>query len=332
MNHTPPPLTATQRKQLVEDGYLVVPDLIDLVTLDALRDEFNQIVDATAQQLHAEGLIPASFSEAGFDRQLAEIAGFSVDAARELVNRIHGVVGGEGGHMGPGVFDLLTHPRLLDAIESLVGPEIIGSSVYRIRPKAPGLERGAVPWHQDSGYLLNHCDKELIITCWIPLVDANLENGCLHVIPKVHQNGILRHHTGGKADYLVINDEDLPAGIEPIAVPVPKGGVLMMTNMTPHASFANTSDHVRWSVDLRYQSAGVPNNVGQMPEQIDLDGPAVELACYPPEADFVLRSEAHPEKVMRDWKQLKKLRDNYNVRAQQMHVAERWTPVETTTR
>jgi phytanoyl-CoA hydroxylase len=158
---------------------------------------------------------------------------------------------------------------------------------------------------------MGHCDRELIITCWIPLIDADVENGCLYVIPDAHKGGILEHYLGGPSGYLVIQDEDLPETAAPIPVPVPKGGVLIMTNLTPHSSYMNNADHVRWSIDLRYQGAGAPNNVDKLPADIDPDGPEVEIACYPPEADFVLRSPSHPESEVGDWKHLKKIRDDY---------------------
>ena len=54
--------------------------------------------------------------------------------------------------------------------------------------------------------------------------------------------------------YLVIPDEKF-GGRQPVSVPVLKGGVLLLTNRTPHASFENRSDIVGWSMDPRYQSA-----------------------------------------------------------------------------
>ena len=44
------------------------------------------------------------------------------------------------------------------------------------------------------------------------------------------------------------------------------GSVLFMTNLTPHASFENNTDIVRWSVDLRYQDAEIPNNMTKTPQ------------------------------------------------------------------
>jgi len=320
-------MTAAQRQHLLEQGYVLVTDLIDADTIEAVRDELHGVVDGIARDLVAEGKLPEAYSGAGFDRQLARIADFDMGMARELIARVHGSKG-EGGHMGPAIFNLLSHPRLLDAVEAVVGPEIVGASAYRIRPKAPGLDRGAVPWHQDSGYFLPHCDRELILTCWIPLVDADLDNGCLYVLPGAHAGGILEHSTGGSAGYLEVRTEDLPDGIVPVPVPAPRGSVLIMTNLTPHASFMNTSDHVRWSVDLRYQGRGVPNNLDKLPGDIDPDGPEIEIACYPPEADFVLRSESDPDAVVRDWLQLKALRDAYfEQRGDLRGFPSRWRPM-----
>ena len=45
---------------------------------------------------------------------------------------------------------------------------------------------------------------------------------------------------------------------------------------------------VRWSLDLRYQHAAVPNNIDEAPQEFTWDRPDAEIACYPPES--VVRS------------------------------------------
>jgi hypothetical protein len=37
-------------------------------------------------------------------------------------------------------------------------------------------------------------------------------------------------------------------------------GELLLGNRTPHASFDSKTNRVRWSMDLRYQSAALPTN------------------------------------------------------------------------
>ena len=77
-----------------------------------------------------------------------------------------------------------------------------------------------------------------------------------------------------------------------------------MTNRTPHCSTPNYSDHIRWSLDLRYQGIDAPNNIGLMPKTITKRGrpdaefsEKVQIACYPPDADFVVRSLEDPSTV-----------------------------------
>ena len=108
---------------------------------------------------------------------------------------------------GRGIFGLLTNPKLLDVAGSLVGPEIIGSSAYRLRPKVPGFAHGVVPWHQDSGYFEDYCDASLIVTVWIPFVDATPERGCLRVMPGVHRGEVFAHRRHDLGKYLVIEEE-----------------------------------------------------------------------------------------------------------------------------
>lgn len=289
-------LTQTQKTQFFDEGYVMVPDLFTPAELEPLREEIAGIVDAAAQRLYAEGQITDLHADAPFEMRLTRLLADHPELTPIYQRAIEGK--GGGAHTGRAMFDVLTHPNLLDAMESLVGPEVVASSVYRIRPKVPGWQRGEVPWHQDSGYFATHCDASLIVTCWIPLVDATVENGCLLVLPRTHRNGVVRHRTGGPSGYLVVEEPDLPASeSEAIFVPVPLGGALLLTNLTPHCSKSNLTDVIRWSVDLRYQGRDVPTNAFQMPEEFDAEADSMTVACYPPEGDFVVRSRQRPETV-----------------------------------
>jgi len=90
------------------------------------------------------------------------------------------------------------------------------------------------------------------------------------------------------------------------------GSVLFMTNLTPHASFENHTDQVRWSLDLRYQSMSAPNNLDEAPTDVTPERDPVTMACYPPEADFVIRDTHHPEREIRSAETFNQLRERFN--------------------
>lgn len=307
-------LTAEQIAAFHRDGYIVVEKLFDEADLQPVIAEIDTEVNARAEKLVAEGKLSRTFKELRFERQLAAISRQTDAVALAIWN---------GTLCGPAFFNLICIDKLLDIAESLCGPELIASSVYRLRPKVPGHNNSPVPWHQDSGYFEPYCDKALVLTAWLPLVDATRENGCMWVIPGVHHDeNILKHQGRPGKWYLEIPDAELPP-VEPLCVPVPKGGVLLLGNRTPHASFNNGSDVVRWSMDLRYQSAALPTNakVSRLPGEIKGGAePHIPVACYPPEADFLVRSQARPNEVLRDAAEFQRLRQHHSYAP----VTKRW--------
>ncbi len=182
-------LIRAQKSQFLEEGWVMVPDVLSDGDLEPVRRELTEVIHKTALRLVAEGKLSRTFEEEPFETRLTRIFAETPEILPPIVGRAGG------GHSGPEFFRFITHPAILVKVESLVGAEIVGSSVYRIRPKMPDYERGVVPWHQDSGYFSLHCDRELIVTCWIPLVDTNAGNGCLRVLPRAHREGVYRHHT-----------------------------------------------------------------------------------------------------------------------------------------
>jgi ectoine hydroxylase-related dioxygenase (phytanoyl-CoA dioxygenase family) len=307
------PLNEVQIGHFHREGYLVVEDVFSCADLRTVIDDITEEVNRRAGMLVEQGTLTRTHAEAGFERQLALISQETDTLAVSIWN---GVLS------GPGIFHMLSHPRLLDIAETFCGPEIIASSVYRLRPKIPNYGYGAVPWHQDSGYLEPYCDDALVITVWIPLVDANEANGCLWVIPQSHTSTVAPHRLHESGKYLEIAAEDLPQG-EAVVCPVPKGGILLLTNRTIHGSYENTSDIVRWSMDLRYQSASLPTNapITRLPDEVVPSvSTGVPAACYPPEADFLVRSRQRPDEVIRTAEAFDALRRSH----EPAEVANRW--------
>jgi len=88
----------------------------------------------------------------------------------------------------PSLERIVRHPAILDAVESLVGPDILcwGSSFFI---KEPG-GREVVGWHQDAYYWDIEGD---IVVAWLAVIPSTLENGAMRVLPGTHAAPALPH-------------------------------------------------------------------------------------------------------------------------------------------
>jgi phytanoyl-CoA hydroxylase len=287
-----PSLTAAQRAQFAEEGYLVVEDALDpVLDIQPVLAEYNLVLDGIAASLREEGAISSTYRDLPFADRLVQIcaeSGRNFPQHFDISLPQKGVQHDTPMHHGPAVFDLLTSPRLLDVVESIVGPEIYSNPVQHIRMKLPerAVAKGSynglvssVPWHQDNGVILPEADESTILTVWLPLLPATVENGCLQVIPRSHRVGLEPHCPTDKS--LSIPERFIPTE-RAVPLPMAVGSVLLMTQQTVHSSLDNrTQDEVRISLDLRYQPIGQPTGRPAFP-------------------GFVARSAAHPETVLRD--------------------------------
>jgi ectoine hydroxylase-related dioxygenase (phytanoyl-CoA dioxygenase family) len=306
-------LDERQVRHFEDEGYVVVERLFTDEELEPVIDEISADLDQRCREAVAAGTLSRTYEELDFEHRLTRVNAENVNIAKSMWD-MKVVL--------PSFFGLMTNPKLLDVAEQFCGPELIASSVYRLRPKVPSHSWSPVPWHQDSGYFEPYCDLGLILTVWLPLVDATEERGCLWVMPRMHKGGLFYHHPDAMSHYLVIPDEEF-GGRQAVPAPVPKGGVLFLTNRTPHASFENKTDVVRWSMDLRYQSAALPTNaqITRLPGEAKSSSTVgVPLACNPPEPDFLVRSQLRPQEVMKTAEEFIALRKNHVYQA----ATDRW--------
>ncbi len=297
-------LDQRQMQHFEDEGYLVVENLFTDEDLQPVIDEISAALDERCRAAVAAGKLSRTYEEYDFEHRLTYINDENAEIAKSIWD-IRLVL--------PSFFGLMTNPKLLDVAEQICGPELIASSVYRLRPKVRNHAWSVVPWHQDSGYFEPYCDLGLILTVWLPLVDATVERGALWVMPRMHKSGIFFHEPDDMIHYLSIPDKEF-GGRKPVAAPVPKGGVLLLTNRTPHASLENNTDVVRWSMDLRYQSATLPTNadITRVPGEIrSADSVGVPVACNPPEPDFLVRSQLRPNEIMKTAEEFVELRNKH---------------------
>ena len=130
--------------------------------------------------------------------------------------------------------------------------------------KPPGK---SVPtyWHQDEAYWgTNLFDRG--VTCWIPLQDVDVTNGCMHFIDHGHKDGVLPHHlVEGMASDLITCDVD---ETRMIVCPIRRGSVTFHHSKTPHMTTANLSRSWRKAVTNHMQEAGAGGEGGHYPWKI----------------------------------------------------------------
>ncbi len=146
---------------------------------------------------------------------------------------------------------LARHPALLDAVEDLLGPDILlWDSAYVI--KEPG-DRRHVGWHQDLTYW--GLDSDELVTAWVALTPANPDNGGLRYLPGSHRDGQRAHVDTRDADSLLHRGQDASAHVDPAAavdIVLRPGEASLHHGWTLHASGPNPSGERRVGLTLQY--------------------------------------------------------------------------------
>lgn len=226
------------------DGFQHVRQAIPPDDLQPFIDSLRRQVDIYAGQLLEQGKIADTYAGLPFGQRLA-----ALHRHNELRLRSWDAIG-----FGPELHALIHHPGIADALVPHLGPNVSFNGDYHLRPKMPGSELTAFPLHQDSQYYGKPSRFAHIITVWIPLVDVDEENGCLHLIPGSNAwelIGSARDENQNMRSF-----EDVEARGAPVPVPMRVGDILLFSNMTFHGSKVNRSDEVRWSIDIRYCRTG----------------------------------------------------------------------------
>ena len=242
-------MTAAEIKATYErDGCVVVKDIIEDGDLDPIRDHIKAKVEEYAREQYEEGNLSSRYENESFKRRYAAIC-------EELSLFPRGWMGKT---YGPEFYDLYNLPGVLHVLSIIHGPEISNIGSPALRAKIPGSVIQSYPWHQDSQYVdqptigkkERHTGNLHLVTVWVPLVEATVENGCCWVIPKSHRWGLLDGARGDDSN--VHMDEDVETRGNPIPIPLKPGGALFMRNLCVHTSKLNNTRESRWSIDFRY--------------------------------------------------------------------------------
>ena len=158
----------------------------------------------------------------------------------------------------PWANELIRHPAILDAVEDILGPNLlVWSSSFFIKD---ATDPSFVSWHQDSTYWgLSHPD---VVTAWVALSQSVVENGCMRVIPGTHLKDQLPHQDTFAENNLLTRGQEVAVDVNPdeaVDIELQPGEFSIHHVRLVHGSDPNSSNARRIGYAIRY----VPTYVRQ---------------------------------------------------------------------
>ena len=159
------------------------------------------------------------------------------------------------------VHDLVCHPRILDAVEEVLGPNILcrGSSFFI---KSPG-DGSYFSWHQDSTYW--GLEPPDVLTAWIALSDVPVSSGAVRFVAASHRLPQLAHRDTVDAANILSRGQVAEIDIDEsqvVDVGLEAGEMSLHHVRLIHGSCPNASGDRRIGLAIRYAAAHVRQTKG----------------------------------------------------------------------
>ena len=162
--------------------------------------------------------------------------------------------GGQRSHahlLFPWLDSLVRHPKILDVVEDLVGPDILcwGSIFWTKEARSASF----VSWHQDITYWgLTDGD---VVNVWVALSPANQISGCMSVLPGSHLQPPLPHDDRFHEDNMLTRGQEIAVDVDSsktVQMPLQSGQMSLHDIRIAHGSGPNRSDERRIGFSVQY--------------------------------------------------------------------------------
>jgi len=147
--------------------------------------------------------------------------------------------------------ELIRHPRILDAVEDVIGPDIlVWTSTFFI--KEPGSKTFAA-WHQDGAFF--GLEPNVQVCAWVALTDASREAGCMEMLSSKGAPRLYHHEAKGlknsinRAGQTIVEPFDKR---KPTAMALKAGEFSLHHELAVHRSAPNHAPHRRVGIGLNY--------------------------------------------------------------------------------
>ena len=187
---------------------------------------------------------------AEFRRQFDDYTDQNKDLLRKMIPRERRAVYTLTHLMLPWVYQIAAHPRVLDAVEGAIGPNILvwGSDWFVKFARDPAF----ISWHQDGAYW--GLDPPKVTTAWIALSPSMLENGCMQVMPRTQKLQLPQRETYA-LDNALSRGQEIALDVDEskaVAMILDAGEMSLHHIGIAHGSKTNSSDQPRIGFAVRY--------------------------------------------------------------------------------
>jgi phytanoyl-CoA hydroxylase len=148
--------------------------------------------------------------------------------------------------LSPAARAWVADPRWPEVVLPLVRPDVRLARA-QLLTKHPRTN-DSVPWHQDNDFL--PVDPPEFLTAIVAIDPMTLDNGCLHLVPGSHRNGVVAYVTKGYRFTLA----DPPSDDAGKAVELEAGDLLLLSSLCFHRSGPNLTDRRRRAWILQFLS------------------------------------------------------------------------------
>src|ERR1700748_1861304 len=194
------------------------------------------------------------------EREVAEFRGKLEDYEASTGGPIKGEMRHRSHVLFPWINDMIRHPRILDAVEDLLGPDILcwNTSFFIKEPRDPGF----VSWHQDAHYWgLSASD---VAPAWVAMSPANKVSGCMKFVAGTHRQQV-KHEDTFDQNNLLTRGQEIAVKVDEsdaVLVELKPGQASLHHVLLFHGSEPNRSDDQRIGLAIRYIPTHLKQAVG----------------------------------------------------------------------
>jgi ectoine hydroxylase-related dioxygenase (phytanoyl-CoA dioxygenase family) len=158
--------------------------------------------------------------------------------------------------------ELIRHPRILDAVEAVIGPNILcwESVFFTKEPRTPDF----ISWHQDITYWGLEAEGD-VVTAWVALSPSTPASGCMRVVPGTHKREVVAHADTFAAGNMLSRGQEIAVEVDEdqaVDLILAPGQMSLHHVKIFHGSHANRADDRRIGFAIRYLPPKVHQQVG----------------------------------------------------------------------